>query len=127
MGENEAAERTRRRIDTSGFPFVNSVEGYPARSSAEELYDDLDYQRAVQVYLWAIPFVSACASIEGAQRDFGTTMQNIPIFEEGARPRQVLLTANSQSIYSCGFLDLSNGPVVFEAPASGLGGFNNIW
>ena len=54
-------------------------------------------------------------------------MQNIPIYEDGATPKQVILTANSQSIYSFGYLDLSKGPVVFDVPPGGLGGFNNAW
>ncbi len=101
-------------------------EGFPARE-AQAVYDELDFQRATQAYLWAMPLVSVSGSIEGMQRDHGTTMQNIPIYEDGATPKQVILTANSQSIYSFGYLDLSKGPVAFDVPPGGLGGFNNAW
>jgi hypothetical protein len=74
-----------------------------------------------------MPLVAVSGSIEGMQRDHGTTMQNIPIYEGGATPKQIILTANSQSIYSFGYLDLSKGPVVFDVPPGGLGGFDNAW
>jgi hypothetical protein len=32
--------------------------GYPTEETARKLFDELDYQRAVQAYLWAYPAVS---------------------------------------------------------------------
>ena len=32
--------------------------GYPTRSTIEKLYDERDFQRACQAYLWSIPAVS---------------------------------------------------------------------
>src|SRR5271155_6156536 len=32
--------------------------GYPTKETVEKLYDERDFQRACQIYLWAIPFVS---------------------------------------------------------------------
>ena len=32
--------------------------GYPAPETIAKLYDELDFQRAVQAYLWAVPLVS---------------------------------------------------------------------
>ncbi len=32
--------------------------GYPTEETATTLYDELDFQRAVQVYLWSLPLVS---------------------------------------------------------------------
>ncbi len=47
--------------------------GFPSQDAVTKVYDELDYQRACQAYLWALPFVSVCGSIEGMQRDHGTT------------------------------------------------------
>ena len=33
--------------------------GYPTKETVERLYDERDYQRACQAYLWALPLVSA--------------------------------------------------------------------
>ena len=76
---------------------VQTPEGFPAKD-AQAVYNEIDFQRACQAYLWAMPLVSVSGSIEGMQRDHGTTMQNIPIYEDGATPKQVILTAKSQSI-----------------------------
>ena len=32
--------------------------GYPVPETIEKLYDELDFQRAVQTYLWALPMAS---------------------------------------------------------------------
>ncbi len=39
--------------------------GYPTSETVAKLYDELDFQRAVQTYLWAIPLVSFAAWQEG--------------------------------------------------------------
>jgi hypothetical protein len=35
------------------------INGYPTKETVERLFDERDFQRACQVYLWALPFVSA--------------------------------------------------------------------
>jgi hypothetical protein len=32
--------------------------GYPTHETVEKLFDELDFQRACQAYIWAIPIVS---------------------------------------------------------------------
>ena len=46
------------RIGTLSFThdFAN---GYPTEETVEKLYDERDFQRACQAYLWALPIVSA--------------------------------------------------------------------
>ena len=100
-------------------------EGFP-ETDAQTVYDEYDFQRATQAYLWAMPLVSVSAMVEAWKKD-GATMQNLPIYAGGAQPDQVVLTSQSQSIYVAAYLDLSDGPIVIEAPPGGLGGFNNAW
>jgi len=100
-------------------------EGFP-QTNAQDLYDEYDFQRATQAYLWAMPLVSVSATVEGFQ-GAGTTMQNLPIYAKGAQPDQVVLTSQTQSVYVAAYLDLSDGPIVVEAPPGGLGGFNTAW
>jgi hypothetical protein len=35
--------------------------GYPTHETSQRLYDELDYQRAVQAYIWATPLVNSAA------------------------------------------------------------------
>ena len=32
--------------------------GYPSEASVRKLYDEMDFQRAVQAYIWAMPIVA---------------------------------------------------------------------
>jgi hypothetical protein len=34
------------------------VNGFPTDATVKKLYDDLDFQRACQAYLWALPYTS---------------------------------------------------------------------
>ena len=37
---------------------VEYIGGYPTKETAQKFYDELDLQRAVEVYLWALPMAS---------------------------------------------------------------------
>jgi hypothetical protein len=113
---------------TAQYPVIDFESGFPAQSSIQGLYDELDYQRAVQAYIWATPAVAGASFIEGAKRDLKASLTNIMLWESSATPKTVVFTGNSQSIYCAGMIDLKKyGPVVVEAPPGVLGMFNNVW
>jgi hypothetical protein len=41
--------------------------------------------------------------------------------------KSLFLTANADTVYFLGFIDLSKGPMVFEAPPKALGTFDDFW
>jgi hypothetical protein len=43
---------------------LNFFDGFPDKPTAEKLFDNLDFQRAVQAYLLAIPAASQVAGID---------------------------------------------------------------
>ena len=45
----------------------------PARSSIATVFDELDYQQACQVYLWALPLVSYTQWKRVHYEEFGAT------------------------------------------------------
>jgi len=100
--------------------------GYPTQATVELLYDELDFQRAVQVYLWALPMASYGAMAD-AHRELGADDHTVVIADKLAEPRQLALTANRDTVYMSGVLDLSEGPMVMELPPGLLGTLNNIW
>jgi len=59
---------------------LNFFDGFPDKATAQKLYDNLDFQRAVQAYLLAIPAVSQAAN-RNAYRTLGPPNSVIPIFE----------------------------------------------
>jgi len=100
--------------------------GYPTQETVEKLYDELDFQRAVQAYLWALPMASYGAMAD-AHIDLGANDHTVVVADKLAEPRQLALTANQDTVYMSGVFDLSEGPMVMELPAGLLGTLNNVW
>ena len=44
------------------------INGYPSNKTIDKLYNEMDFQRAVQAYLWALPLVEM-AEWQKAQED----------------------------------------------------------
>ena len=105
---------------------LNFFDGFPDKASAEKLLDNLDFQRAVQAYLLAIPAVSQVAD-RNASRTLGPINRTIPVWEQLVDSRTIGLTFNDNTVYSWGWLDLSKGPLVLEVPPKVLGAINDIW
>ena len=101
-------------------------DGFPDKASAEKLFDNLDFQRAVQAYLLALPPVNQAANRD-AIRGLAPVNQTIPIFEQLVDSRSIFLTANDNTVYSWAWLDLSKGPLVVEVPPKVLGLVNDMW
>jgi hypothetical protein len=97
-------------------------DGYPVGNTAERLLELQKLNRAVEVYTTHLMAVSDIASREGL-RAFGAKMpQQIVIWENLMDARTLLLTANIETVYAIGHLDLrADGPTVIEAPPHMLG------
>ncbi len=101
------------------FEFKN---GYPTPAAADALLDQLEINRAIEVYLTQIPVVSDFAERRGLE-DFGAKRSNqVVIWERLMDAQTVLLTANTETVYALGHLYLKDdGPTVVEAPPEMLG------
>ena len=100
--------------------------GYPTDETVQKLYDELDFQRAAQAYLWALPMASYGAMVD-EHHEIGVDTHAVLIADESAEPQQLVLTANQDTVYMSGVLDLRDGPMVMELPAGLIGTLNNIW
>ena len=100
--------------------------GYPTQKAVRKLYDELDFQRAVQSYLWALPMASYGAMAD-AHKALGADAHTVVVADKLAEPQQLALTANQDTIYMSGVLDLRDGPMVMELPPGLLGTMNNVW
>lgn len=90
--------------------------GYPSEESVARLYDELDFQRAVQAYLWAVPLVSFARWQEQHETVFGQQDGDL-VLTKGFRDKLGLLTANDTTPYLIGFLNLQRtGPLVIDYP-----------
>ena len=113
------------RVDTR-LGTLRFFDGFPDNGTAQKLYDNLDLQRAVQAFLTSLPAASLSAMREGL-RSIGVNNTTVAIFETLMDSRSLFLTANSESIYTVGWLDLEHGPLVIETPPNVLGLIDDFW
>ena len=105
---------------------LSFASGYPTEDTVKKVYDELDFQRAVQAYLWALPMASYGAMADEHIR-LGCGSSAVVVADKSAEQQQLILTANQDTIYMSGVLDLRNGPMVMEVPPGLLGTLNNLW
>ena len=137
MTKSASAEQTSPTKDRHGWIHTETVKtrfgnfefknGYPTREAADALLDQLIFNRAIEVYLTQIPAVGLIESRRGV-REFGATHPNqVIIWETLMDAKSLVLTANTETVYGMGFLDLkSDGATVFEAPPKMLGAAMDI-
>lgn len=101
---------------------------YPTKATTKKLYDEMDFQRAVQAYLWATPIVALNEVYVGNKKAFNAGFGDQMLFTRYATPTDVGLTVNSTTIYTFSTIDLSkDGPVVIESPAGAYGMIDDYW
>ena len=119
----QTPERVETRIGT-----LNFEQGYPTAETAQKLYDEMDFQRAVQAFLWSFPAVSFESIRVGIKQGIGADYNDLIIADNFADPKGIWLTANDTTIYGMVNVDLSQGPVVLEVPAGpGVGLIDDFW
>lgn len=102
--------------------------GYPTNETVRKLYDEMDFQRACQAYLWGLPFVSLAEWQKEHREVFGTDEGDLVIYNT-YKDRMGILTANATTPYVFGFVDLSKtGPMVLELqPGLNASGICDMW
>ena len=106
-------------------------DGAPSEATAALLYDHLDFTHAVEAYLGALPGVS----LEAIRRGFGSIGVedgSFVLYPHQMDSASLFLTANCDTIYFWGFIDLSDGPKVIDIPPLGaptgiLGTVDDMW
>jgi hypothetical protein len=102
--------------------------GYPTGETVQKHYDSLDFQRAVQAYLWALPYVAMGQRQDEQRSKFGAkNFDYVDYFDY--KDKLCLLTANATTPYSMAFPNIEKtGPVVFEFPPGAIaGGILDFW
>jgi hypothetical protein len=97
--------------------------GFPPADDAQKARDEADYQRAITAYRFWYPTVS-CEGIFNGNREKGIR-DNESVIILSAGPRQIAFTANSDTPYGAGCLDVSAGPFVIEMPPGPFIGLAN--
>jgi hypothetical protein len=111
------------RIGTLGHEL-----GFPTPETSRRLFDEMDFQRAVQAYLWGYPAVSFESIRVTAKRDLGMDYNDLGIADNFVDPKSVWLTANDTTIYAFVNIDVAEGPVAIEIPPGAIVGLlDDFW
>jgi hypothetical protein len=101
-------------------------DGFPDDATVETVMDNLDFSRAVQAFLNGMPGASLVGMRTG-YRKLGVSNGTILLFESLLDSESLFLTGNTDSVYFSSWLDLTDGPLVLEAPPKVLAMLDDFW
>ena len=88
-------------------------DGMPSAATLEKVYDNLDRAHAFDAYMNTLQGVNMAAIHKGFL-DAGVKDNEILVFSKLMDANSLFLTANADTVYFVGMLDLTNGPMVLE-------------
>jgi hypothetical protein len=105
------------------------VRGVPTTATAQRMFDELAYQRAVQVYLWALPAVGMQHYRLANAQAMGGGPDDRKVGYLGGLLKSNIehVTGNPDSNYIEIFVDTTAGPVVVEVPPELPGLIDDMW
>jgi hypothetical protein len=96
--------------------------GYPSQESVAKLYDEMDFQRACQAYIWGLPAVGM-AEWRLAHRDIMKGKNGEMLSYLSFQEKLGILTPNFTTPYVITLIDLNqSGPMVIELPPGLMAG-----
>jgi hypothetical protein len=101
-------------------------DGVPTKETAAKLYDNLDFTYAYRAFMDNMRGVSIRTVRNELQR-IGVKENEVLVFSDLMDAKSLFLTANADTIYVMGYLDLAKGPVVLETPPDFLGAVQDAW
>ncbi len=120
-----ASIRTPDRVQSRLGP-LEFRDGAPTEETLARVYDHLDFTRAFLALVDALLGVNLAAR-HGGIAAAGVEDDEVLVFSELVDARSLILTANADTVYAMGFLDLSRGPKVLEVPPRFLGALQDGW
>jgi hypothetical protein len=120
-----AAISTPNRVETRIGP-LEFKDGAPSAATVAKIYDNLDFTHAFNAFVNTMQGVSI-ASIRKGLLSAGVKDNEFIVFSELMDAKSLFLTANADTVYFFGVLDLSKGPVVLEMPPKALGAIDDQW
>src|SRR5450755_2992687 len=72
--------------------------GVPTQQTATKLYDEMDFQGAVQCYLWGVTIVNVEQNRQGLVHDTGARSGDLALYDD-FRSKSTILAANNNTPY----------------------------
>jgi hypothetical protein len=101
-------------------------DGVPSKATEEKVYDNLDFTYAFRAFMDNMRGVSIHALRKGMQ-SIGVKDNEVLVFSDLMDAKSLFLTANADTVYVMGSLDLTKGPMVLETPPKFLGAVQDAW
>ena len=114
-------DKVETRIGTLDFK-----DGMPSKETIAKIYDNLDFTHAFEAFVNTLQGVSIRALHKGFL-SVGVKDNEVLVFSELMDAKSLFLTANADTVYSMGMLDLTKGPMVLEVPPKALGAIDDYW
>jgi hypothetical protein len=116
---------TPNRVETRIGP-LEFRDGVASKATAEKVYDNLDSTYAFRAFMDNLRGVSIHALRKG-MHSIGVKDGEVLVFSGLMDAKSLFLTANADTIYVMGSLDLTKGPMVLETPPKFLGAVQDAW
>jgi hypothetical protein len=116
--------------DAAAPPLVEQINGgnWLDAQEAQDLRDELFYQRAIHAYMTMLPALNVIGMRDGSEAAFGAGYNVLPIWKDRMDSRAWVPTPNADVIYSMSYLDLKEtGPLVVNAPPNVIGMFTDFF
>ena len=124
----EAQQLRTNGVVASRLGKIELKNGYPTDATVKEIYNDIDFQRASQAYLWALPLMAMQQWQREQREKFGAgNLDYVDYFT--FTDKLGLLTANATTPYVMAFPNMKEtGPLVMEVPPGATaGGIADFW
>ncbi|MFO0946714.1 MAG: DUF1254 domain-containing protein [Planctomycetota bacterium] len=116
---------TPAKVDTR-LGTLEFKDGMPNKETLDKVYDNLFFKHAFDAFVNAMQGVNAAAIHKGFL-DAGVKDNEILVYSKLMDANSLFLTANADTVYFIGFIDLGKGPMVLETPPKALGTLDDEW
>jgi len=107
---------------------IKLEDSYFDDNASKRLYDEMDYQRASQAYIWSTPLVSITTWRDNQGKAYGVTSDTDFVVLESLKEKRGIVTGNLTTPYIFNFISLKPGAVEIEYPAGQTaGGVLDFW
>jgi hypothetical protein len=107
---------------------IELVDNYFDDKASKRLFDEMDYQRAAQAYIWSIPLVGFTTWRDEQARSYGTTNEADFAVFESLKEKRGIVTGNLTTPYIINFTNLKSGPIQIDYPTGQTaGGVLDFW
>jgi len=113
------------RVDTRIGP-LDFKDGAPSKATVDKMYDQIDFTHAYNAFMNSLDGVSIATLRKGLQ-SVGVKDNEVIVFSDLMDSKSLFLTANADTVYAIGVLDLTKGPMVLEVPPRFLGAIDDQW